>query len=67
MTKIIRSICLFRRSYQENDLATLNSLADELAAKGYIIQTKRLCLASFDPAVDDAFLLGSSGDPVGKF
>ena len=57
MTKIIRSICLFRRSYHENDLATLTSLADELAAKGYVVQTKRLCVASFDPTVDDAFLL----------
>lgn len=53
MNKIIRTICLFRRHYRPADLKLLEPAAAALERAGYAIQTRRLCLATFDPAVDD--------------
>ncbi len=43
MNKIIRSICVFSDKPSDTDTAKLKAVEDKLTAKGYQIQTKRLC------------------------
>lgn len=54
MKKIIRSLCLFRETSSRADLGRLRALADLLHARGYEVQTQRICCRDTDIARHDA-------------
>lgn len=50
MEKIVRSLCLFRKTSQKGDSDYLNSLGDRMTSSGYTVQTRRFCFQNTDIA-----------------
>jgi len=57
MDKVVRTVCLFRQTVTEQDYKTLSDISSALEKNGFVIQTKRICLAKYDPDINDKELL----------
>ena len=56
MDKIIRTICVFADKATEAEVALINRVAKLLEEHQFTIQTKRLCLSSYQPKLDDKLI-----------
>ena len=57
MKKVVRTICLFRKTITDQDYKVLGDISSVLEQNGFEIQTKRICLAKYDPEINDGELL----------
>lgn len=53
MKKVVRTVCLFRKTVTEQDYKTLDDISSALEKSGFEIQTKRICLQKYDPEIND--------------
>jgi hypothetical protein len=56
--KVVRSVCVFTRQPSQATIARLATIADRLVARGFIVQTRRLC----SPDIEGIFELDRRGD-----
>lgn len=57
MKKVVRTICLFLDEITNKDIGLFDEIYDSLKAKGFSIQTKRICLSSYKTQINDKGLL----------
>ena len=56
--KVVRSVCLFTEKLSEQSVGRLQALSDRLTARGFTVQTTRLC----SPDPEGVFKLDRDGD-----
>ena len=66
LNKIVRSVCYFADTLNDKSLDKLNSIADQLQANGFELQTRRICFTGMsieqvDAQIDDDSLFISVG------
>lgn len=57
MEKIIRTICLFSDQVSSQEIENLEKISQLLTEKGFLIQTKRICLFDYKTPTNDKELL----------
>jgi len=60
MEKVIRTICLFSDQVANHEIEKLEKISQLLQEKGFLIQTKRICLSDYTNPVNDKELLDKS-------
>lgn len=57
MKKVVRTICLFLDKITNEDIDLFDKISDSLKAKGFSVQTKRICLSGYKAQINDKKLL----------
>jgi len=57
MAKIIRTICLFSDKVSNQEIEKLEKISQLLRGKGFLVQTKRICLSDYKTPTNDKKLL----------
>ena len=57
MEKIIRTICIFSDQVSNKEIEKLEKISQLLQEKGFLIQTKRICLSDYKTQTSDTELL----------